>query len=745
MKYDNETTDKVDYNEEELQSVLKSELDDARDYIDQIGEERAESTQYYLGDSPSGGSDISSEYVSTDVRDSVLFMLPSVMRTFFGTNKVVEFVPTNIEDIPVAKQQTDYINYIVTQKNSGFKVMYDVFKDALIRKSGFVKAFYDQSLKSTTHEYTDLTPQEYEVLIMDEDVEVVSAKEITEQVMIFDEATQQEVANEQTIGYDLKIRRVKANNQLVIESVPPEEILMSRNARSFNESPYVAHRKICTVSDLVSMGYDREEIEEFAGTNELTDAFDEEQSRNPYADLSDPDRQDGKEILYIEHYIHYDKDDDGIDELLKVCTVGNGLEIINCEAIDEIPVVMFCPDPEPHTAIGSCPADYLKPIQDVKSQIVRDSLDSLGHSIFPRMGVVEGQVNIDDVLNNDIGQPIRMRQAGAVQPFSVPFAGKEAFPFLQYLDEQKENRTGVSKAAAGLNADALQSSTKAAVSSTMSAAQGRIELICRHFAEGMKELFGLLNNLVIKNSEEADIVRLNNEFVAVDPRYWDLDKDLICNVGISKSSDDEKLNVLNQVATKQEMILQTLGPVNPLVTGQQYVNTLTKIIELAGFSDPSQFFNPDVPEQQVEPEDSKPSAEEQLAIAETMKAEVQAEKLKVDAETDRMKIIMNDDIERDKFEVETRLKMAELYAKYGNNSVSMDEISKIMERDNDEFRNAQKIQATGLFSDRQEDMVEEQMPPQPMPQPPMSGPEMPMDMPLPQGLINGQMQGDENT
>ena len=599
-------TDDSSYDEELLQGVLKSELDDAKDYIDSIGQERAESTQYYLGESPTGGSDMSSEYVSTDVRDSVLFMLPSLMRTFFGTKKVVEFIPNDPQDVPVAKQQSDYINYIVTQKNNGFKVLYDVFKDALIRKTGFAKVFFDSSLTTSTHSYTDLSIMQYETLIADENVEVMDSQEIMGDFSVIDEATGEEISEQQVIGYDLTIRRVKEKNDVIIESIPPEEVLISRNARSLKEASYVAHRRIVTLSDLVSMGYDKEEMEEYQGNEEFIDAEDERQARNPFSEMTTPDRPDGKDILYIEHYIYFDKDDDGIAELIKVCTVGGGLEIINCEAIDDLPIVMFCPDPEPHTAIGSCPADYLKPIQDVKSQIVRDSLDSLGHSIFPRMGVVEGQVNIDDVLNNDIGQPIRMRQAGAVQPFSIPFAGKEAFPFLQYLDEQKENRTGVSKAAAGLNADALQSSTKAAVSSTMSAAQGRIELISRHFAEGMKDLFSLVNNLVVKNQDQAEMVRLNNDFIEVDPRYWDADKDMVCNVGISKSSDEEKLNVLQQVAAKQELILQSLGANNPLVTGQQYSNTISKIIEMAGFPDAQEFINTKVPPQPPAQEDSKP-------------------------------------------------------------------------------------------------------------------------------------------
>ena len=458
---------KEEYDEEELQSVLKAELDDAKDFIDQVGDERAESTEYYLGNSPEGGSDIQSEYVSTDVRDAVLHIMPSLMRTFFSTKKIVEFIPKNAEDIPLANQQTDYINYIFAQKNPGFNILYSTFKDALIRKTGFVKAYYDQSIDSTTHEYKNLSYEQYVSMMMDEDIEVIEDSPTYAENTITNELGEEETS-QVVESYDLKVRRIKSYDKVCVESVPPEEILISRNARSLKDSSYVAHRRIVSVSDLVAMGYEKEEIEMYGNYGNDVSNEDEQRARNPLHQLNDVDRSDtaGQEILYIEHYIRYDKDQDGINELIKVCTVGDGLEIINCEAWDDLPIVMFCPDPEPHTAIGSCPADYLKPIQDVKSQIVRDSLDSLGHSIFPRMGVVEGQVNIDDVLNNDIGQPIRMRQAGAVQPFSVPFAGKEAFPFLQYLDEQKENRTGVSKASMGLNADALQSSTKAAVSST---------------------------------------------------------------------------------------------------------------------------------------------------------------------------------------------------------------------------------------------------------------------------------------
>ena len=691
-----------DANIEELQGVLKSEMDDAKDFIDQIDEERADATDYYLGNSPSGQSSMQSEFVSTDVRDSVLFMLPSIMRTFFGTSKVVEFIPNGPEDIEVAKQQTNYINYIIQQKNPGFKVMYDVFKDALVRKAGYVKAYWDDTISSSTHEYSNISPEAYQALMLDPDVEMVEEKVEMQSMTVMDQMTGEEIVQETPASYDVTIRRVKAKDQVCIEAVPTEEILISRHARDLHSSPYVAHRMVKTISDLVAMGYDKEEMQMFAGSGSAVDedSYELEQARNPYADFTGVDRADNnsKNVLYVEHYVFYDLDGDGIDERIRVCTVGNGLNIVNTIPWDDLPITLFCPDPEPHTSIGSCPADYLMPIQAAKSQIMRDTLDSLGHAIFPRMGIVEGQVNIDDVLNTDIGQPIRMRAPGMVQPFSVPFVGKEAFPVLSYLDEAKENRTGVSKASAGLNAEALQSTTSAAVSATMSGAQGRVELICRHFADGMKDLFKLVNSLVIKHQENQDMMRLNNEFIPIDPRYWDSDKDMVVNVGISKNSDEEKFQVLTALTQKQEQIMQTLGPNNPLVNMQQYANTLTKMIEMAGFKDAQSFINTQVPPMPPQPQEpAKPSPEEMLAQAEAMKAQNLAQKAIIDAETDRMKIIMDDDRQRDEHEATLKLKIAELQAKYGA-QVNVAEINAIMERDREAMRQIAKAQSQGMFT-----------------------------------------------
>jgi len=698
MKYKENGIKQKKLDTSELTSIVKAELDDALDFSDQLSIERVDNTEYYLGDAPTDVSDQQSSFVSTDVRDSVLYMLPSIMRVFFGAKKMVEFIPKNQEDVLIAEQQTDYINHIVQQKNNGFQVFYSAFKDALVRKTGFVKAIFDDSLEVTHHTYENLNEESRNVLLTDPYVEVISETyESSEKVQI-DEETGEEIVSDQPDYYNLEIRRVKNKNDIIIEAVPPEEILMSRNARSIAEASYVAHRRILNVSDLVAMGYDKKEVEEYgsAGSSYDSSTQIETQARNPFADITDVSRADQDEIYYVEHYLFYDLDKDGIDERIKICSVGDNCHIINVEPCNELPIVMFCPDPEPHTAIGSCPADYVKQIQNTKSQIMRDVLDSLGASVHPRLVITEGMVNIDDVLNTDIGQPIRQRAQGSVQPLNTAFMGKEAFPVLQYLDEVKENATGVSKASMGLNADALQSSTKSAVAQTISSAQGRIELICRHFAEtGMKPLFKIINNLVCLHSQEKEIFRLNNNFIEIDPRFWDSDKDVAVNVAISKSSDEEKLQTLMLVLNKQEQAIQQMGPQNPLVSGQQFANTLAKIIEMAGFKDVDQFINTKVETPPPPPEDSKPSGEEMLAQAETKKAEATAQKAVIDAENNRLKIILDDDFKRDQAQADAVLKIMEMNAKYGT-ALDSKLIDALMERDKEEIRQQQKMSANGI-------------------------------------------------
>jgi hypothetical protein len=289
----------------------------------------------------------------------------------------------------------------------------------------------------------------------------------------------------------------------------------------------------------------------------------------------------------------------------------------------------------------------------------------LAMSIHPRVAIVEGMVNIEDVMNNEVGAIIRQRAAGQVQPMSMPFVGQQAFPVLQYMDEIKEARTGISKASAGLDAGALQSSTASAVQATVSAAQQHIELIARIFAEtGMKQLYKIVLHLITTHQDRPRMVRLSNEFVPIDPRVWNANMDVSINVALGRGTDTERMMMLRQIAEMQKEAMATMGPVNPLTDIAKLSNTLKAMTELAGFKDASQFWS-DPAQFQPPPQEDKPDINEQLIAVQIQQIQADIQKKAAELQLEREKMIMEDDRKRDELDAELFVKAEEMQAKYG--------------------------------------------------------------------------------
>jgi hypothetical protein len=492
----------------------------------------------------------------------------------------------------------------------------------------------------------------------------------TVEVDMFEEATDM-VTGETRIA--MSIRRKVVTPRFVVECIPPEQFLIDNEATTIRDSIYVGRRKLATISELVAMGYPREIIEENAGTGGF-EMNNEVITRNPadqsFFGLSLGNDETTDKVFYVESYIRVDKDGDGIAELHKVCTVGNGSYVLHDEVVEDIPFSLLCPDPTPHTIFGQSIADQTMDLQLIKSSIMRNTLDSLAQSIHPRTGFVEGQVNVDDLMNNETGALIRMRSPGALVPFTTPFVGQQALGVMSYLDEVKTQRTGISRASQGLDADVLQSTTRAAVQAQQSSSQDRIEMIARLFADGLKQCFQGLLKLVVRHQDKAKVIRLRGKFVPVDPRGWDASMDMVVNIALGRGSDDQKMMFLNQLAQKQEMVIEKYGPYNPLVDLQQYRATLAQIIQLSGFQDPSQFVKEVSPEavqqfMQQMSGNKKPDPTEMLA-------QVEADKTKADIvinaakqELDRQKAISEADFKRDQLMIDTILKAYEIQAKYG--------------------------------------------------------------------------------
>jgi hypothetical protein len=634
--------------EDALRAYARAAINDAKQYVDdEIGPKRAKATKYYFGEKFGNEEPGRSQVVLTDVRDTVQAILPSLMRIFFGSERVVEFVPKGPEDVDAAEQATDYVNHIITKDNPGFEIIYAAFKDALVRKTGIIKWWWDESVSVQTHKFSGLTEEAVAALLQEADVEVVEHS--------------QEMAAEGQPTHSLTVRRTKRKGRPCIAAVPPEEFLINRKARSKDDSLIVVHRTDKTRSDLIAMGYDAAELD---GLSFRSDLFlsEERQARNKGVDFKDSteDHEANNVITYYECWLRFDMDGDGIAELMRVCMASDRL--LHHESVDEVPFAVFCPDPEPHTFFGLSMADYTMDLQLIKSVVVRNVLDSLAQSIHPRTAVVDTQVNMQDLLNNEVGGIVRMRQPGMVQPLAQPFIGQQAFPLIQYLDEIRESRTGMSKASMGLDADALQSTTRAAVTATVSAAQQHIELIARIFAEtGFKDLCTGLLKLVTRHQDQARMVRLRNEWVPIDPRSWDTDMDVAINVALGYGTADERIQTLMAIAAKQEQVMQTAGFDNPLVDPFNLHHTYTKILELSGWKDTHKFFNDP---SEYEPPEPKPDPTE-------MMMQVQMEDIRAgmavkaaQLELEKQKIALEQDFKRDELDADILLRKRDMELKY---------------------------------------------------------------------------------
>ena len=671
--------------DDELQGIVASEIDDAVDFIDNIVSPlRAKATEYYRGDPFGDEEDGRSQVVSMDVRDTVQAIMPSLMRVFTSGDKVVEYVPRGPEDVASAKQATEYVNYIFQKDNPGFLVLHSAFKDALVRKNGIIKFWWDESFETETSDLTGLDDATLASLSADPNitVDVQSSYEGELPPIAAEEAAIMQQLGmpmpQPPMMHDVIVTRRLPRGRVKVEALPPEEFLIDRRAKSLEDAEFVAHRRVVTVSDLVAMGYDYDEVSALASDTDDMDTNVERYTRNPALTTRNTDRSDpaSRKVTYIEAYIRVDRNGDGIAELRRVCVAGVGKTLLSDQPWDVLPFASFCPDPEPHDFFGMSMADIVMDIQRIKSVVMRNSLDSLAMSIHPRVAVTEGQVNIEDVMNTETGAIIRQRSPGQVQPLTMPYVGKEAFPVLAYMDETKQNRTGISRAAAGLDADALQSSTAGAVAATVNAAQQHIEMIARIFAEtGMRTLFRGILRLVCQHQDQPRMVRLTNEFVPIDPRGWDAAMDATATIALGRGTDSERMAMLTQIGQMQKEAMSTLGAINPLTDIQKLYNTLSEMTALAGFKDTSKFWSDPAQFQPPPQPPEKPDVNEQLIQAQIMQIQADMQMKNADLQLKRENAMREDDRKRDELEIEVYMKAAEIEAKYGT-QLSAEQIKK---------------------------------------------------------------------
>jgi hypothetical protein len=646
-----------------VKGIIENEIDNSIGYIDsETTEDRKTALEYYLRQPYGNEIEGRSSIVTGEVAEAIDGALPQLIRVFTTTEDIVYFEPRGQQDEESARQATDYCNWAFYRENDGMLILHNWFKDALLQKVGVVKSYWDEKTDVTKEEYKNLTEDELALLLSDQSLKVVKQEiEYTEMSDMMGNVVQ-------VPSYEVYVQRTEESGQVRIENVPPEEFLISKSAKTIEEATFVAHRRLMPRSELIAMGYDKDIVDNLATYNDL-EFSPERIARFPNGEQPDQNNSldfSMQTVEVYECYIRIDEDEDGIAELRRIVYVGS--EILEDEECDYIPFHSLCPIPIPHKFFGQSLADRTMDIQLQKSTITRQSLDNLYLTNNSRVGAVDGQVNMDDLLNATPGGVIRMKNPNALVPLTVQSTFGQAMPMLEYLDAVQAKRTGVSDAQAGLDPDVLSNVTATAVAAMMKSNSGKLELIARLFAEtGMKSLFKGLLHLLGKYQDKPKVVRMRGKYVTFDPRTWANEYDITINVGLGSGDREQKLAMLQMILAKQEQIIQQYGPSNPLVSIGQYRNTLAKFIESAGFKDANEFMNEITPEQNAalsQPQPPSPDAQAQVA---EMLAQVEREKTQAKSQIDAAKL----DLERQTLEAEYTRKGIEMQMKNQKDSAEL--------------------------------------------------------------------------
>ena len=640
----------------ELKNIIGQEINNSMGYMGgNLSAQRKKSLEYYMGEPLGTEIDGRSQVVSTDVADTIETILPNLLKIFTASDQTVKCEPVKAEDVELAEQATNYINYIFNKDNNGFSILYTWFKDALIEKNGIVKVYWDESEKVEQETYENLSQEEYKILTDNDDVEVIDeesfvdefAKKQIEELQQIALSQGQEMEDIPTPKlYNCIIKRTTSSGKVKIENIPPEEFLIQRSAKSIEDADFVAHKVLKSRSDLIQMGFDRDVVDDLPTQNTVT-MNDERLAR--FADIDESSLNDApdestQDIEIYECYVKIDMDGDGIAELRKVIVAGsNGNTVLENMPCDFIPFCSLTPIPMPHRFYGRSVSELVEDVQLVKSTVMRQLLDNMYLTNNNRVAIMDGMVNLDDLLTSRPGGVVRTKQppSQVMMPMQSQTISQQAFPLLEYLDTVRETRTGVTRYSQGLDADALNK-TATGVNTLMSQSQMRMELIARVFAEtGIKDLFKRIFELTVKYQNKERIVELNNKFVAVSPTEWKNRYNISITVGLGAGSKDQQIVMLNNILQKQLQAFQLQGNKEyPMVTLKNIYNSLAKIIEEAGLKNVENYFvNPDEGRELVQPspppeptpiekiEFTRIASEEKRKVAEL---ELEARKLKAD-------------------------------------------------------------------------------------------------------------------
>ncbi len=626
--------------EEEVLANVQQWLNDSLDFsTSELSEQRANSLRYYNGEPFGNERPGHSQVVTRDVQETIDWIMPSLMKVFTSGGQVVKYEPTTEEDVESAEQETEYVNYLFTRKNDGFKVMHDWFQDALMMKNGVVKVFVEDDYMPKYDFFDGLDEDMVAEIISDPDTDLLAQTDNGDGT------------------FAIKIRKTETKRNIKVVSINPENFLIDRSATNISDAIFSCHREEKTVSWLRELGVPEDVIEKLPyDTFDLANVSPEKLARD-FMDGTGDIAYHGsniaeatRKIWVNECYIRLDKDGDGIAELRRIVVVGN--HIISDEETPCHPFADITAHRIAHKFHGQSIYDKIGDIQLLRSNLMRSIMDNINTQNSGRYQVVDGQVNLEDLMSHSRSGIVRTKSLDAIKALPTPQLSGDTYQMLDRLEHDRAKRSGVSDQSRGLSSDTLHSNQAAmSVNQVMTAAEQQIDLIARMFAEtGVKQLFQLLHDFALRYQDQEEVFQLRGKFVRVNPANWRARTDLVVTVGIGNMNKDQQMMHLQRMFEQAQAVING-GGMGILVTEKNIYNLLKEMTENAGYKDVSKYWNdPDSPEAEEarrardeaeakpKPEDIRAEADARRAESDAMAKQAEAQVKMAEQEVRRMEL-----------------------------------------------------------------------------------------------------------
>src|SRR4249919_3171487 len=610
----------------DLLSFLKSEEEQA--YDGALLQEVETAIKSYNRDPYGDEEDGRSQVVASDVSETIDYMLTSVLEPVIASGRIVEFEPTSEQDEHIADDATEAMHYIYRRKR-GYQVIHDWAKAGLMEKIGIVKSCIE------------IKKQRKEQLIPSMLLPGESEEELRQAGII-----EAEEAGEQD-GIPLHKIVTLEDGPAAFPGhfVPLEEFRVSRDARDFDNAVYLSHMCEKSLSQLVEMGFDAEQLADIQGDSTFGDPL--RFARDHGREFNRDDRTGAlRKVWLSEEYPLFDLNGDGIAERLCVHRVGN--TILEVKEVDYQPFEYWCPYPMQGRLIGQSLADKVTADQRINTALERNALDSLYMSVAPGTLVHEdsiGKNTLADLLTIRPRRIVRWKGSVEPQPETIQDISQVAFAAIEFKNRQRESRTGITQLNKGIDKDALNDTAKGQ-DQLMTRGQQMERYVLRNFAEGVGRLFDRKTKMMRQHAQPFQI-KVDGEYRQVDPSQWPEDLEINVKVGLGSGSKDERIAYRNLVAQAHTAIMG------------------------AGLQPNDLFTHPDKAppqEEQPDPEMMKAQAELQIKQAELQgkqqeaaaKLDIQREEAQLKAQLAREEAAAKLDLEREKLVAEAQMNQQRL-------------------------------------------------------------------------------------